>query len=116
MVVRLRVNLDLEVQCPALEESGAFFQNDEDDKAVKEWIWKNRKGEILAAMKVTRTDNRRVLPEEQADHPSKDIRRRLDLLDKIGQVQRQYLMREEVCIVSPSSLGDAQIETSDNSR
>jgi signal transduction histidine kinase/CheY-like chemotaxis protein len=57
--------------------------NDED--ALKTWIWQKYQQEIFAAMRIQYTSERIELELCQ---------KRLDLLDKVAQVQRQYLQSE----------------------
>jgi len=84
--MKLFVDVTLQVQYP---DDGPLHRNgdadDDDDAAMKEWLWKHKKDEILSAMKITK--------EPIGPH---SIEQRLKLLDTISRVQRQYLQCEEV--------------------
>ena len=76
--MKLMVDMKLEVDVP--EEYC--------ESSLKEWVWREHKDQLFEAMKF-----------EEVHNPSPthhDINQRLQLLDTISQVQRQYLQNEEV--------------------
>jgi GAF domain-containing protein len=76
----------------------------DDKEALKEWLWEHSKREILANMTLELTNDygeaKQQQEEEDAARASKlerhrnEQQRKLSLLDKISQVQRQFFQRE----------------------
>jgi hypothetical protein len=59
-----------------------------DERRLKEWIIENHMEELIQSMTITK--RKRSLFTEEQEHE----RSRLELLDQISQVQRQFLQRE----------------------
>jgi hypothetical protein len=77
--MRLLVDLTLEIEVPE--------KHYECEATLKQWLWNERKVELLQAMRIRET---RHPPTEQF------VNKRLQLLDTISRVQRQCLQMEKV--------------------
>jgi hypothetical protein len=83
--MKVLVELNLEVDIP--EDSPLA-----NDEATKEWLWTERRDEVLEAMRLSRSAPASPCKScETYDTPKK-----LLLLDSISRAQRQYLLMQEV--------------------
>jgi hypothetical protein len=99
-IVRVQVILCAEMEIttardPAGHTSNMLFEDSEDDTKLKEWIWNNRKDELLANMKVCVAEKDRQEDETQILSRSVDnnrknelYKKRLKLLDRLAKAQR----------------------------
>jgi hypothetical protein len=83
--MKVLVELNLEVDIP--EDSLLAYE-----KATKEWLWTERRDEILQAMRISRLAS--VSPSKS--YQTYDTPKKLLLLDSIARAQRQYLLMQEV--------------------
>lgn len=86
---RLNVNL-FNVEITGPEES----LGSEDE--IKQWVWDNCRDTLLQAMTIKCREEPKEYSKEDFESKQPSTEQRLELLDKIAQVQRQYLQREEV--------------------
>jgi hypothetical protein len=89
--MKLAVDLKLEVEVP--EEIYDC------DAAMKDFVWRQYKAEMLAAMRFTG-----AVASEPRPCGGHDTTQKLRLLDTISQVQRRHLQMEKVRLTSRSHL------------
>lgn len=80
--MKLLVELKLEVEVPE--------EYHDCDATLRQWLWNERKDELLQAIRYKEVNRSRQIGGQH------DINQKLQLLDTISKVQRQYLHTEKV--------------------